>query len=95
MYMRIARARIDPPRFDEVRDNLEHDLIAAFKRQPGFQSVMSSGDRASGQWIVVSTWDTEEHARFSRDALGDIVPRNQALGVQTDPPEAFEVFAQT
>jgi hypothetical protein len=44
-----------------------------------------------GQLVAVSTWDTEEHARWPRQALGDFVPRLQALGVQLDPPEFFEV----
>jgi hypothetical protein len=42
----------------------------------------------------VSTWDTEEHARFSRDALGEsVVSRLQVAGVQLDPPEFDEVLA--
>jgi hypothetical protein len=49
-------------------------------------------DRASGRAIIVSTWDTEEHARWSPgDVLGDIVAKLQALNVQTDAPEIYEV----
>jgi hypothetical protein len=40
------------------------------------------------------SWDTEEHARLSRDVLlGAFIPRLQALGVQLDPPQIFEVTA--
>jgi heme-degrading monooxygenase HmoA len=54
-------------------------MAAAFRQLPGFESFMSGTDRASGRVIVVSTWDTEEHARFSRDALGGVVQsRRQA-----------------
>ena len=39
----------------------------------------------------VSTWDTEENARADRLAGTDLVSRVQALGVQLDAPEFFEV----
>jgi len=58
----------------------------------GCQSYAGAVDRASGRLRAVSTWDTEEHARFSRDALGQsAVSRLQAAGVQLDPPEFYEV----
>jgi hypothetical protein len=64
---------------------------AAIRRLPGCQSWMGGVDRASGRLILVSTWDTADHARWALEALGDLVPRFQALGVQLDPPEVFEV----
>jgi quinol monooxygenase YgiN len=93
MYLRIARSRADPATTDEERQLLQ-EVVAAIKRQRGCQSCVSGVDRASGRTLIVSTWDTEEHARFSRDALGDIMPRVQALGGQPDPPEFFEVTTQ-
>ncbi len=92
MYMRVVRARIDPAKVDEaISSPVGQDLAAAVKRQPGCQSFTAGGDRATGQTITVSTWDTEEHARYSMDALGDVASRIQALGVQADPPQIFEV----
>ncbi len=90
MYMRVVRGRVDPARLDEL-NQVAPDLAAAIRRQPGHQSSMGGVNRASGQTVVVSTWDTEEHASYSPDALGDIRSRLQALGVQADPPEIFEV----
>ena len=94
MYMRVVRGRIDLAKIDEAVSQVGPDLAAAVKRQPGCQSFMAGGDRATGQTITVSTWDTEEHARYSMDALGDVASRIQALGVQADPPEIFEVTTQ-
>ena len=92
MYMRIVRARIDPARIDETAARqLGQELAAAVRRQPGCQSFMGGGDRASGQTITVSTWDTEEHARYSPDALGEVMSKIQAVGTQAEPPEIFEV----
>ena len=90
-YMRVARSRSDPATTDE---QLLQDVVAAIKQQPGCQSCVSGVDRASGHTLIVSTWDTEAHARFSRDALAGIMPRVQAQGGRPDPPAFFEVTAQ-
>jgi hypothetical protein len=93
MYMRVTRARFaDPSKIDETTRQTGRDVAAAIRRQPGCQSFTGAVDRANGRAITVSTWDTEEHARWSpADVLGDIVSRLEALNVQTDPPEIYEV----
>jgi hypothetical protein len=91
MYMRVVRSRIDPAKIDEVVRQVGQDLNAAIGRQPGYQTSTAGVDRASGRAIIVSTWDTKEHASYSPDALGDVASRLRALGVQADPPEIFEV----
>jgi hypothetical protein len=91
LYMRVVRSRFaDPSKIDEAIGQVASDVAAAYSRQPGYQSVTGGVDRASGRLVVVSTWDTEDHARWSVEALGDLVPRFRALGVQLDPPEVFE-----
>jgi hypothetical protein len=91
MYMRVTRGRIDPARADEV-SVLGQEIAAAIRRLPGCQGFRAGADRASGRTIAVSTWDTEEHARWSpAEGLGGLVLRMVALGVQLDPPEVFEV----
>jgi heme-degrading monooxygenase HmoA len=91
MYMRVTRSRVDVSRLDEALGQLAADLRAAISGLPGYQSYTLAVDRASGQALSISTWDTDEHARWSRGALGDILPRLQALGMQIDGPEFFEV----
>ena len=94
MYMRITRGRIDPAQYDEVMAFSE-DLVAALRRQPGFQSYYGAGDRTSGAAVAISLWDTKEHAQLDRAALGDVIPRMQALGLQFESTEVFEVAAQS
>ena len=92
MYMRVTRARMDPSRIDDAVRQISQDVAAAIRGLPGCPSYTGGADRASGRSINVSTWDTEEHARWSAaDALGDIPAKLQALGAQVDPPEIFEV----
>jgi hypothetical protein len=93
MYMRVVRGQLDPAKIDQAASQVGQELAAAVKRLPGNQSFMAGGDRASGQTITVSTWDTEEHASYSPDALGDVQSKLRALGVQADPPEIFEVVS--
>ena len=92
MYLRITRSRFDPAKYDETV-RLGEEFAAAIRRLPGFQSYHSGMDRNAGTSIGVSIWDTEDDARFSRDALGDIIPRMLAQGLQIDPPEFYAVTA--
>ena len=87
MYMRVTRARFaDPSKIDEVTRQTGSDVAAAIRRQPGCQSFTGAVDRANGRAITVSTWDTEEHARWSpADVLGDIVSKLQALNGSCQP----------
>jgi quinol monooxygenase YgiN len=89
-YLRVTRYRFDPARFDEINE-MRQEVAAAIRRLPGNQSYVAGIDRAGGRVLTVSTWDTEEDAR--RDNLGgsELASKVQALGVQGDPPEIFEV----
>ena len=89
-YRRITRAHYDPARYDDVR-GLSAVIYEAVHGLPGFQGMYEGTDRVEGTTAVVSVWDTEEHARFSRDTLGDVIARLHALGVQLDPPEILEI----
>ena len=88
--MRVTRSRGDRARLDEVQ-TLVPEIAAAVRQLPGCQSYIVGVDRAAGTALSVSTWDTEEHARWTGDRLGDLPSRLQALGVQLDPPEFLEV----
>jgi hypothetical protein len=92
MHMRVVRIRQDSARWDEAVPA----MLAAtevVRQQPGCQSLVIAGDRATGEAFAISTWDTEEHARFNRDAV--LAPnrvRIESVGGQIDPPLVFEVL---
>jgi len=94
MYMRITLGRFDPAKSEEVV-RLSGEVSAAVSRLPGFQHLHQGFDRNAGTAAVVSIWDTEEHARFSRDALGEVVSRLRAAGAQLDPPQIYEIVTQS
>ena len=93
MYLRITRGHFDPARYDESV-TLSQEVGDALSRLPGFVAYHGGGDRASGAVVAVSTWETEEQARFPREALGDVVARLLATGATLDPPEIYEVVVQ-
>jgi hypothetical protein len=69
------------------------EAAEAIKRLPGYQSLVIVRDRTTGEGFVVSTWDTEDHASYDRDvALSGFPGRLQAVGVQIDPTQVFEVI---
>ena len=92
MYMRVTRTRIDPAKLDEAR---KVDVAAVVRRMPGCRSYMLGVDRASGRALSVSTWDTEDHARWSADAdaVSDVRARLEALGLQVDAIDIFELIS--
>ena len=91
MYARRTPYRVDPARFEEVHRFTEERLIPAFRRLPGFRHYFVIGDRTTGGGYSLTILDTADQANAVRDALGDLVPQLQALGLQLDAPEIHEV----
>lgn len=94
MFVRITLASFDPSRREEVQRLLESAVIPAIKALPGFQSYEGGIDRGAGRLINITHWDTQEHASWSRDVLGDVVPQIQAAGIQLEPPQVYELTAK-
>ena len=96
MYVRTSRARCDPSKCDEVLASAQR-VNPVLSQLPGFQSSYWGVDRVSGALMAVSTWDTREHAGFSREALlsaGPAATSMQSAGAQMEPPEIYEVAAE-
>ena len=91
MYIRTTRLRYDPAREDEFVRIWEEAVIPVVQHLPGFKGYQGSIDRDSGTAISIVTWDTAEHARFSRDRIAAAVSQLQAVGVQLEPSEVYEV----
>ena len=89
MYLRLTRGRVDPARAADVLQ-IVPDVVAAIRALPGAQDVRVGVDRDSGRTLSLSTFDTREHAQFSRDRLGASLARLQALGWEPEAPEIYE-----
>ena len=98
MYLRVTRGQWADPAaaVSEATTRVLEDLNRTIRGLPGNQSYTGGVDPAgNGRVIAISVWDTEEHARFDPGALSDIGSRLQALGLQIEPSEFFEVTVPT
>jgi hypothetical protein len=90
MYLRLTRSRFDPGIYEQVAP-LAREVHAAIDRLPGLLHHHLGVDRTAGTSATVTVWDTEEHARYSRETLGEAIGRLQALGLRFDPSEISEI----
>jgi hypothetical protein len=92
MYLRLTRGRFDPARYDAVMP-LVPAITTALRALPGVQDVRVGVDRATGRTLSLTSFDTVEHAQFSRDRLGSVLQPLQALGWEVEAPEIYEAMA--
>ena len=89
MYLRVTRGRWDPAKHDELA-RLVPDALTAIRKLPGCQDARNGVERSTGRTVVVSTFDTLEHAQFPRESLGEPLARLQVAGWQGEAPEIYE-----
>ena len=95
MYVRITPFGFDPPREQEVVRFTNDQLIPAFRRAPGFRRYYGATDRATGRGYALTLWDTREQAEALRTVVGGPIMQGiQALGVQLEAAQVFEVIAE-
>jgi heme-degrading monooxygenase HmoA len=90
MYMRITRGTVDAANYETV-SALFAEVRDAVARQPGLRHYHAGGNAQTGEIVAVSLWDTEEHANFPRESLGEIVRKMGAAGARLAPAEVYEV----
>jgi hypothetical protein len=95
MHIRLTRFRFDPGTVEQVLA-IGRESEEALKTLPGYRGAQTGVDRIAGTCIAVSSWETDEQARFSRDELrqderlGGIVRRLRDLGATFEPAEIYE-----
>ena len=91
MYLRIIRAHFDPAAAEQVAVAIQ-EVPAALSQRPGVKRIGQGIDATVGTGAVVSIWDAEEQANFKCGALGEPIARLQALGVQFEQPQIYELM---
>ena len=91
MYLRVTRGHWDPAKHDELA-RLVPEVRAAIQRLPGCQDVRNGVERSTGRTVTAATFDTLEHAQFSRESLGEPFVRLQTAGWQGEAPEIYETL---
>src|SRR4051794_25134489 len=100
MYIRVAQVNIEPSKVDDVLAVVRDAGLPNMRQFPGFHNAYVGVDRTGGRGLVVSTWDTLEHASFTN--APDFIERLQAAGMQPGAgsgegagPAIYEVTDQT
>ena len=59
MHARVTVAHPQPDRFEEARDAVPETFLPAAREQPGYQGFLLLADRASGQLVGITFWESE------------------------------------
>jgi hypothetical protein len=91
MFIRVMRSHFDPSRVGEILHHGSEQLTPTFKRSPGFRTAMAGLDMPGRRLISISSWDTREQAIGVGSALVSLASELEALGLQFEEPEIYEV----
>jgi hypothetical protein len=91
MYVRISRGRFSPATEHNLQQIVEGELMPAMHALPGFEHYVGGVNRSMGTLCLVSLWDNEAHANFSRDVLRKAIAALTAVGVSLEPAEIYDV----
>lgn len=92
MYIRTTTYTYDPAREDALRQLNDEHLIPLLGQLPGFVSYTYGLDAATRRGISITTWESRESAEGFRTAMGGMVQRFQAVGLQIDPSQVYAVI---
>jgi heme-degrading monooxygenase HmoA len=94
MYTRITTGHYDATKEKDAQQMVGDTVLAAARGLPGFKSYNGSLDH-HGKLVVVSTWETEQHAHDFRDNLdSDLMTQIRDMGVQLDEAQIYETISQ-
>lgn len=93
MFVRVTVARYDPTREEEVDRYADDEIIPSYRAMPGFQGYGGGVDREAGRMVVVTAWDTREHAQYPPGFLAKIGPRFAELDIALELSQVFELSA--
>jgi heme-degrading monooxygenase HmoA len=78
MYIRLAQGNVDPSKLDDYLAYVRTEL-PILTQQAGFRNAYHAVNREKSRSVILSTWDTEEHATPKPNPEG--MARLQALGL--------------
>lgn len=87
MYARVTTGSYNAGDTDKIVEMIGQDLVAGFKKLPGFQSYQGGVDRDANRMVAISVWDTLAHANGAQGLRAQF----ESVGVRFDPPQNFEI----
>lgn len=97
VFARLTVLQMAPPRMDKAREQLEEEIVAKLREQPGFVRFQLLVDRRTGRAIGMSWWESEKAMADSARALDDARRRAVDVGGAVGQPDiqAYEVLIDT
>lgn len=96
MHARVTKLTTTPDKIGDVQSAIEGIVIPTLKGLAGFAGGHFLADRATGQCIGFTLFETEEAMVATRDAAAGIRDKvMQAAGVTFTGVEEYEVIAQS
>jgi hypothetical protein len=93
MYLCITRGHFDLAAVYSVDAQIGH-LREALGRLPGHDHTHIGIDRAAGQVVAVTLWDTDAHARFAGDRLGALLEQVNLAFVTVDAADVYAIAGE-
>ena len=95
MYARMSTFRVEPAKLDHFADLVRESLLPAVTRQQGYLRGLLLVDRATGQVMAVSVWETEADLQAAEPSGAYRGVLGMLLGVVPDSAvhETYEVSA--
>jgi hypothetical protein len=90
MYVRVTHGRFNVDTFYDLQRLVEETLIPLLNQLPGFHGYHGGVNRSAGTLVSFSFWDTEEQTQVLQAQRGPF----EALGVEFEPAEIYEIIAQ-
>ncbi len=94
MHARHSTLQVSPEKIDDMLARLREEQIPLLREQPGYKGYTIHADRASGNVVGISYWESEEDLRASEE-VGDRTRREAAetAGASAQPEVSrFEVI---
>jgi len=86
MFSRIVDANIRTDKLNEFKTTLNREFVPRIKQQPGFVDLVESVDPASGHFVCMSLWKTQEDLdRYNNTLFQEIATAVTPL--LSDPPK--------
>jgi heme-degrading monooxygenase HmoA len=96
MHARTGRVTFSPDRADDVVGHVRESVVPKYEQSDGFKGFTLLLDRARGEGIGISFWESEE-AMTATDSLGDQARTGaaEAGSGRDEGAERFEVAIDT
>jgi hypothetical protein len=94
-FARVTFGEGDPARFEAGIANLQETIIPRARELPGFAGGYWLADRATGKFLAVAVYDSEQHVRQSDEAAVQLRQQAGSVdGVTFTGVETYEVIGQ-